>query len=68
MARSNRKRRRHAKRLGKKVDAPNDKYTDDTRPDWSKKCEICHATPIVPVTGMCGPCTFGESETVDGNW
>lgn len=23
---------------------------------------------IVPVTGMCGPCTFGEADTADGNW
>jgi CO dehydrogenase/acetyl-CoA synthase alpha subunit len=51
-----------------KIDAPGDKYTDDTRPDWSRKCMLCKASPIVPMTGMCGPCTFGESETVDGNW
>jgi hypothetical protein len=37
-------------------------------PDWSRKCEVCSATPIVPVTGMCGPCTFGEAETAGGNW
>lgn len=40
----------------------------DTKPDWTKKCEVCDATPVVPVTGMCGPCTFGESETIGGNW
>jgi hypothetical protein len=39
-----------------------------TAPDWSGKCENCGASPIVPVTGMCGPCTFGEAETVGGNW
>lgn len=38
------------------------------QPDWSRNCTICDATPIVPATGMCGPCTFGEAETVDGNW
>lgn len=37
-------------------------------PDWSKKCEVCGASPILPLTGMCGPCTFGEAETIDGNW
>lgn len=37
-------------------------------PDWTKKCYICGETPIVPLTGLCGPCTFGEAETKDGNW
>jgi hypothetical protein len=37
-------------------------------PDWSKKCSVCGASPILPLTGLCGPCTFGESETIDGNW
>lgn len=37
-------------------------------PDWTKKCEVCDATPIVPLTGLCGPCTFGEAETAGGKW
>ena len=37
-------------------------------PDWSRCCSVCGATPIVPLTGMCGPCTFGESDTAGGNW
>lgn len=37
-------------------------------PDWSKKCESCGEPPVVPETGMCGPCTFGEAETAGGNW
>jgi|JI10StandDraft_1071094.scaffolds.fasta_scaffold1344184_2 hypothetical protein len=37
-------------------------------PDWSGKCEVCEQSPIVPATGMCGPCTFGEAETIGGNW
>lgn len=43
---------------------------DDPRiiPDWTKQCEVCEASPIVPLTGLCGPCTFGEAETVNGNW
>lgn len=40
----------------------------DTGADWTKKCEQCGALPTVPLTGMCGPCTFGESDTVGGNW
>lgn len=39
-----------------------------TRPDWTRKCEVCNATPVVPVTGLCGPCNFGEAETIGGNW
>jgi len=40
----------------------------DTSPDWTSQCENCGATPIVPATGMCGPCTFGEADTAGGNW
>lgn len=43
---------------------------DDPRvtPDWSHRCEVCGARPILPLTGMCGPCTFGEAETAGGEW
>jgi hypothetical protein len=37
-------------------------------PDWLKKCSVCGGTPILPLTGLCGPCTFGESDTAEGNW
>ena len=40
----------------------------DLETDWTKKCENCGQTPIVPATGLCGPCTFGEAETMGGNW
>lgn len=40
----------------------------DLAPDWMTGCENCGQKPIVPITGMCGPCTFGEAETIDGNW
>ena len=40
----------------------------DVEPDWAGQCENCGASPIVPLTGMCGPCTFGEADTIDGNW
>ena len=41
---------------------------EDTEPDWTHECSVCGSTPVVPLTGMCGPCTYGESETVAGNW
>lgn len=37
-------------------------------PDWTKGCENCGEKPILPLTGMCGPCTFGEAETAGGKW
>jgi hypothetical protein len=40
----------------------------ETTPDWTHECEVCGETPIVPFTGLCGPCTFGEAETAGGNW
>ena len=45
-------------------------HPDDPRvvPDWDGECEVCGASPILPLTGMCGPCTFGEAETANGNW
>ena len=49
--------------------AQNKELTEkESSPDWSRKCEICGQSPIVPITGMCGPCTFGEAETDGGNW
>lgn len=46
-------------------DSQKDKHT---KPDWKRKCSVCGASPIVPVTGLCGPCTFGEAATANGNW
>jgi len=40
----------------------------DIEPDWNGKCDNCGQSPIVPATGLCGPCTFGEKETAGGNW
>jgi hypothetical protein len=37
-------------------------------PDWSGRCLNCGSSPVVPQTGLCGPCTFGEAETAGGNW
>jgi hypothetical protein len=40
----------------------------DVQPDWQGKCEVCGESPIMPVTGMCGPCTTGEADTAMGEW
>jgi hypothetical protein len=40
----------------------------ETEPDYGHCCEVCGSSPVVPMTGMCGPCTFGEAGTAVGNW
>ena len=40
------------------MNSPADQYTDETRLDWTRKCENCGQSPIVPITGLCEPCTF----------
>jgi hypothetical protein len=47
---------------------PKPVHDSNTEPDWTGKCEVCGGSPIVPATGMCGPCTFGEADTIGGNW
>jgi hypothetical protein len=37
-------------------------------PDYSRGCINCGDKPIVPMTRMCGPCTWGEASTANGNW
>lgn len=51
-----------------KVEPKRSDESPEMKPDWSGKCENCGASPVVPVTGMCGPCTFGDSSTAGGNW
>lgn len=36
--------------------------------DWTRACENCGQKPVVNITGLCGPCTWGEAETINGNW
>ena len=36
--------------------------------DYTRECEVCGSKPVVNETGLCGPCTFGEADTVGGNW
>ena len=33
-------------------------------PDYGHSCQ-CGNTPIIPRTGMCGVCTFGEAACLD---
>ena len=40
----------------------------ESAPDWSGKCLNCGSSPIHPVSGLCGPCTFGKADTAGGNW
>ena len=35
---------------------------------WDKTCSTCGDVPVVRATGLCGPCTFGESDTAGGEW
>lgn len=33
------------------------------------ECDSCGLeTVLVEEIGMCGPCTFGEADTANGNW
>lgn len=54
------------KSIGQKIKEK--KAQDDTAPDWTYPCDVCGMFPTVPITGMCGPCTFGEADTIMGNW
>ena len=38
------------------------------RPDPDHDCGVCGASPVVSATGLCGPCTWGESDTAGGAW
>lgn len=47
---------------------PQQAPADSAEPDWTKKCTSCGQSPVVPVTGLCGPCSFGDASTAGGNW
>lgn len=38
------------------------------RKNWDKSCENCGEKPTVGKSRLCGPCFFGEADTVGGNW
>ena len=56
------------KRTEAKQKAIDDSHEESTEPDWDGECTSCGQSPTHPLTGMCGPCTFGESDTIGGNW
>lgn len=31
-------------------------------------CTVCGEKPTVRASGLCGPCTWGEADTINGNW
>lgn len=51
-----------------------------TKPNYKRKCLVCGRKPTVDIYNpegtelkehldMCGPCTFGEADTIDpANW
>jgi hypothetical protein len=51
-----------------KAPAPRQMTTAEATPDWGTGCMNCGQSPVLPVTQMCGPCTFGEADTLHGNW
>ena len=38
------------------------------KPIWTANCEVCGASPVVSAVGLCGPCTWGEADTIGGAW
>lgn len=40
----------------------------DAYKNWQTRCDVCDAVPTVGATGLCGPCCWGEAETINGNW
>lgn len=43
------------------------KYKDGGK-NYETVCQVCGALPTVHPTDLCGPCCFGEAETLGGNW
>jgi hypothetical protein len=59
---------REARTMAREVDPSDPKDTRDFKPDWKRKCMTCGAKPILPMTEMCGVCTFGEAAMANGAW
>lgn len=59
------KKRKHTPPVKTPVEQASD---EDMKPDWNHPCDNCGQLPTVPLTGLCGPCTFGEADTAGGNW
>ena len=40
-------------------------------PEWGgRKCHVCESDiePVVPMSGLCGPCHFGMADALGGDW
>lgn len=42
-----------------------EKRVEKVYADYTRECENCGQSPIVSLTGLCGPCTFGEAACLD---
>lgn len=42
--------------------------TDPFAADHTRRCAVCGDSPVVAVTGLCGPCTFGGAEQSAAAW
>lgn len=51
---------KYKRKLGKAKPKP--KKGNGFHPDWSQECEVCGQVPIIPMTGMCAVCTYGEAD------
>ncbi len=36
--------------------------------DHSRRCAVCGDSPVVTLSGLCGPCTFGGAEQAAAVW
>ena len=59
---------RHTMATPKRKPVKRHTFTPETDPDWTSGCDLCGAKPVMPATGMCGPCSTGDASTVAGNW
>lgn len=41
---------------------------DEAYKNWDVSCQNCGEKPTVADLALCGPCCFGEAETLGGNW
>lgn len=56
------------KKLEKQLEAV-DKLRAKEKGKCYGKCESCgYKTCLVEEVKLCGPCCFGEAETLNGNW
>ena len=59
---------RKAAALAEVEDPPDPHDGPDLFTDYQRPCVVCNAVPTVGTIELCGPCCFGEADTVDGNW